>query len=158
MADTWGHCTHMCSHALYMNLSCANTVQPKTTTLGGFRMVPAGRGGSMGVGDCPQPSWRFQAFWFSLALRLWKAPPFQGVSWSFLHQCPFHWRFYCLKVPPSLVLKGYLTSPSQEGWETSETNNTFLLYKLCAPMGQNALGHELDVNDSTIKSCLKRNT
>lgn len=44
MADNWGHCTHVCSHVLRTNVSRANTVQAKTTTLGDFWIVPVVEG------------------------------------------------------------------------------------------------------------------
>lgn len=132
MAYNWGHCTHMCSHVLRMNSSHANTVQPKPPlqVVSGLFRWWQGPGGDMGW----LPSALTKILGLLLLLQLdpqTMKGPFQGVSWGFSHQCAFHWRFYCLKVPPSLVLKGYLTSPSQEGWETSGTNNTFFSQALC---------------------------
>lgn len=71
MADNWGHCTQVCSHVLRTNVSRANTVQAKTTTLGDFWIVPVVEGGIWA--DCPWPSSRFQVFCYGLTLRLWKA-------------------------------------------------------------------------------------
>lgn len=115
MADNWGHCTHMCSHVLCMNLSHANTVQLKTTTLGGFRIVLAGGGREVWLWGLPS------ALMWIPGLLVQLGP--QTVKGPFSMLCPevFHSSelftddFTVSKSPPSLVLKGYLTSPSQEG-------------------------------------------
>lgn len=62
-----------------MHLSHVYTVQPKTTTLGGFRSVPAGGGGKYGHQGLPSALMEIPGLLVQLDPQTVKSP-FRGVS------------------------------------------------------------------------------
>lgn len=68
----------------------------------------------------------------------------------FFHFCAFCWWFHRLKWPPSVMLKYLLVLLSTRRlWSVLEEKK-YTLDKLCFSMSYNAIGHEFNINESTL--------